>query len=113
MDSLADNRRRALKADLDTLIRLAGLPEPKREFRFHKVRRWRFDYAWEDLMLALEREGSTWKGGRHTSGSGYRQDCIKYSEAAILGWVVLRVTVDMIRDGTALDLLQRAVRSRT
>jgi hypothetical protein len=35
-------------------------------------------------------------------------DCEKYSQAAILGWTVIRVTTTMIRDGQAIDLLVQA-----
>ena len=78
------------------------------EFRFHPSRRWRFDFAWPDKKLAVEIEGGTWSGGRHTSGKGYRADCEKYSNAAIMGWAVIRVTTDMLRDGTAAKLLDLA-----
>lgn len=98
-----------MKADLTTLFRLVGLPKPKTEFRFHPSRRWRFDFAFSQIMLAVEREGGTWGRSRHTTGKGYAADCAKYNEAQILGWRVLRFTVDMIRDGRALDQLQRAV----
>lgn len=78
------------------------------EFRFHPERRWRFDYAWPDKMIAFEQEGGVWTGGRHTRGKGYENDCIKYSEAAILGWTVIRATTSMIKDGRANLLLEKA-----
>ena len=68
----------------------AGLPKPQVEYRFHPTRRWRFDYAWPDLKLAVEYEGGTWSGGRHTRALGYAKDCEKYNEAALLGWKVFR-----------------------
>lgn len=80
------------------------------EHRFHPTRRWRFDYAWPQIKLALEVEGGTWTGGRHVSGAGYSRDCEKYNEAAILGWRVLRVTTDMISSGAAFDQVERALR---
>ncbi len=83
-------------------------PGISREYKFHPTRKWRFDYCWKDKMIALECEGGTWTNGRHTRGKGYRNDCIKYSEAAILGWKVIRATTDMIKDGTAVELLERA-----
>ena len=89
-------------------IRTAGLPEPEQEYRFHPSRKWRFDFAWPDLLLAVEVEGGTWARGRHTRGKGFRGDCIKYGEALILGWQVLRATGDMIEDGTAIEMLVRA-----
>ena len=64
-------------------------------------------------MVAFEREGGTWTGGRHVSGTGYAKDCEKYSEAAILGWCVIRATTDMVKSGAALDMVERAIKTRT
>ena len=105
-------RMKAKSLGILTQIIAAGLPVPETEQRFHPTRRWRFDWMWRDLRIGLEREGSTWSGGRHTSGKGYAGDCVKYSEAAILGWLVIRFTADMERDGTALDLIRRAILAR-
>lgn len=41
-------------------------------------------------------EGGTWSQGRHTRGQGYKQDCIKYNIAALLGYRVFRFTADML-----------------
>lgn len=95
---------------LDAVLRAAGLPPPLREYRFAPPRRWRFDCAWPAQRIALEIEGGTWTGGRHVRGRGYEGDCVKYSEAALRGWRVLRVTTAMLRDGRALALLERALR---
>jgi hypothetical protein len=86
----------------------AGLPTPIREHRFAPPRRWRFDYCWPSLRLALEVEGGTWTGGRHVRGQGYERDCEKYNAAALAGWKVLRVTTGMVSDGRALSLLEQA-----
>lgn len=85
------------------------IPLPEAEYRFHLTRRWRFDFAWPEQKIALEFEGGTWSHGRHTRGKGYEGDCEKYSEAAILGWKVIRVTAAMIRDGRAMRLLKSAL----
>ena len=90
-------------------IRDAGLPEPETELKFSADRKWRFDFAWPGYRIALEIEGGTWASGRHTRGKGYEADCLKYSEAAILGWLVLRVTGGMVRNGTEVDLVKRAI----
>lgn len=89
-------------------IRAVGLPMPIEEHRFCK-RRWRFDLAWPDRKLAVEIEGGVWSSGRHTRGKGFTQDCTKYNEAVLLGWRVLRVTTDMVNDGTALIFVERAL----
>lgn len=90
-------------------IRALRLPEPEREYRFMPPRRFRFDFAWPNLMLALECEGGSWVNGAHTRGRHFEQDCEKYSEAAIRGWRVIRVTGKMVKDGRAIDLLRRAL----
>jgi very-short-patch-repair endonuclease len=92
-------------------VQFAGLPAPVAQHKFHPVRRWRFDLAWPANMLAIEIDGGIWSNGRHTRGAGYRRDCIKLNEAALLGWRVLRFTPDMVTDGTALDYITHALRT--
>lgn len=91
-------------------IKLAGLPEPQREYLFHRKRKWRFDLAWPDLMIAVEIEGGIWSGGRHVRGKGYEQDCEKYNEAQLAGWMVLRFTPGMIKRDKAGGVIEQAVR---
>ena len=79
------------------------------EFRFHPTRQWRFDWAMPHLMVAVEFEG---KGIGHFNFADYSDDCEKYSEAAILGWKVIRVTAKMVGDGRAFDLIKRAITAR-
>lgn len=95
---------------METHIRQTGLPSPIREFPFaFPARKWRFDFAWPDRLIALEVEGGTWVAGAHSRGRHFEADCIKYAEAAIRGWRVLRVTTDMVTDGRAVGLLKRAL----
>ena len=49
-------------------LRVAGLPAPEREFVFHPLRKWRFDFAWPEQFVAAEVEG----GGADLQGSGGR-----------------------------------------
>lgn len=101
--------RGALAAEMRQQLRAAGLA-PTEEHRFHVTRRWRFDFAWPAERLALEVDGATWSGGRHTRGAGYAEDCRKFAEAAILGWRVIRATSDHVRSGEALEWVERAMR---
>lgn len=98
-----------IKIDPATLFmyQLTGtkLPYPKREFRFHEKRQWRFDFAWPESKLAVEIEGGTWINGRHTRGLGYAKDCEKYNEATRAGWKVYRFTSNMIIEGKAIKFL--------
>ena len=100
-----------LEAKLAFQIRVAGLPEPEREYQFAKSigRRWRFDFAYVDCKWGIEVDGGVYSGGRHTRGSGFTKDCEKMNSAAILGWRVLRFTGAMVYDGSALQTLEWAL----
>lgn len=93
---------------LATLIKWEKLPDPSREYVFSE-RRWRFDFAWWQQKVAVEVEGGTWISGRHTRGSSFEKDCVKYNEAALRGWRVFRVTPAMIEDGRAIQTIRRAL----
>ncbi|QRH11503.1 hypothetical protein [Vibrio parahaemolyticus] len=99
----------ALEQALLFQIKAMGLALPEKEYRFHETRRWRFDFAYPEQQLAVEVEGGTWAGGRHTRGSGYEKDCEKYNEAALRGWSVLRFTGSMIKSGKAVGTLKEAL----
>ena len=95
----------------DILARALGLPAAVAEYRFHPVRRWRFDFAWPGKQVAVEVEGVTKWGaiGRHQSAGGYAKDCEKYNAAAELGWRVFRYTQDMIGE-EAIEQVRRALK---
>jgi very-short-patch-repair endonuclease len=109
---------------IDEQIEDAKLPHPVTEYFFAKRiwRQWRFDYCWPDYRIALEIEGLAFgrivetkdgdkvrtAGGRHATGAGMQADCEKYSWAAILGWLVIRATTQMVRRGEAIELLKQA-----
>jgi hypothetical protein len=94
---------------LDRLLAAAGLPVPLREYRFHPVRRWRFDLAWPAFWVAAEIEGGYATGGRHVRPKGFLGDLEKYTEAACLGWRILRLTPRQLARGELVDLLRRAL----
>lgn len=68
------------------------------EHKFHKVRKFRFDIAIPDMMLAIEYEGLMSKKSGHTTIDGYVSDCTKYNLAQIDGWTVLRYTAKNYED---------------
>jgi very-short-patch-repair endonuclease len=82
------------------------------EYRFHPVRRWRFDLAILSAMVALEVDGGGWVGGKHHRPAGRRIDNEKSREAQRLGWLVLRVDCEHVRTGEALALLVEFARER-
>lgn len=96
-----------------------GLPQPSLhalaplgELVFAPPRRWRFDLAWPDRMLAVEVDGAVWTQGRHTRGSGFIEDCVKLNTATNLGWRVLRIPGPHVKDGTAIRFLREALAFR-
>lgn len=89
-----------------------GLPTPVAEYPFHPERRWRFDYAWPDQKIAIEVEGGIWTGGRHTSQGGFIGDMEKYTEAAVMGWCVIRITPKALMTLHSVGLVKRAIQRR-
>ena len=99
------------KSDLEKqfakhLSEYPNIPEPIQEHKFHAVRRWRFDFAWPELGFAVEIEGGTWSGGRHTRGSGFAKDCEKYNTAVYDGWHVMRFTGGQVKNKTAVKMVR-------
>jgi hypothetical protein len=84
-----------LEATFDYYWRVYGGPALVEEYRFHPERKWRFDRALPDKLIAIEIEGGIHSGGRHTRGKGFTGDCEKYNQAVLLGWRVFRFTSDM------------------
>ena len=104
----------------------AQLPPPVREYRFARevvgdgpgirkrlraagLKDWRFDFAWPSLRIAVEIEGGIWVRGAHVRGEKFTDDCEKYNFATLLGWKVYRFTAVMVKDGRALDTIERAL----
>lgn len=81
----------------------------KTEHRFHPVRRWRWDWADPDALLAIEVDGMGRAGGfgRHQRPAGMSSDREKDVEGQILGWRVAHVTTRQIANGSAYPLLER------
>ena len=98
-----------LEDDLAWMIRVAGLPDPEREYRFHPSRRWRADFAWETHRLLVECEGGLWIRGRHNRADGYERDLIKYNTAALAGRKVLRFSADQIDSGYAITVIEQPI----
>ena len=103
----------ALEETLALQILVMKLPAPVREYKFHPVRRWRLDFAWPEIMLAVEVEGGGWMTkSRHTSGAGFRSDMDKYHAAMDLGWTIYRCDGALINDGRAVALVQKLIEAK-
>lgn len=126
---VSDQKIKAQNSDFFfDLIISSGLPKPEQELRFHHTRRWRFDYAWPELMLAVEVEGGIFthrrgtfvdkkgkvrkKQSRHLTIKGFEEDAIKYANAEILGWHVMRFSTRQCKNGVAIDLIKEYIEKR-
>jgi very-short-patch-repair endonuclease len=88
-------------------IKETNLPIPTREHKFHQTRKWRFDLAWIGPKLAVEVEGGIWVYGRHNRAVTFLKDMEKYNNACLLGWSVLRLSTDMVKNGEGLNLITK------
>lgn len=86
--------------------------EAVKEYRFHPVRRWRFDYAIVEHKIAIEVEGGVFTQGRHTRPLGFLGDIEKYNNATTLGWSVLRVTPDSLISSQTLGLIRETIKNK-
>ena len=91
-------------------IRAKRMPPPKREWIAVPGRKFRFDFAWPDLMLLVEVQGGIWTKGGHSTGVGISRDCEKGNLATLLGWRVLHVTSEQIKAGKAIQWIEQAMK---
>lgn len=89
-----DANKLMIRQTLDTIF---GAERVDTEFRFHPVRRWRFDFAVPEIRLAVEYNGHggfVKAGGisRHGSITGMTGDAEKLNAAIGQGWRVLQFT---------------------
>jgi very-short-patch-repair endonuclease len=79
-------------------VKLHPCNQPVREHVFHPIRKWRIDFAWPHLKLAVEIESSV-----HRIKSRFASDIPKYNELQKQGWTLLRYTRQMVEAGMAID----------
>lgn len=109
----------------------------QKEYRFHPIRRWKFDIAFPSRKVAVEIDGGGFgrpvvcqrclqtvkrktakgktvivrEGGRHNTGTGANADNEKFNAAAMLGWRVLRFTTSALARnmGAAINTIRAAL----
>lgn len=108
------------KADFINQLALTKLPLPSHgdekygcifpEHQFHSTRKWRFDFAWPLLKVAVEYQGIFGKKtASHASVSGIARDCEKFTEASLDGWVLILINAKTVENGQALTWTERAL----
>lgn len=78
------------------------------EYKFHPVRKWRYDFALSKGIL-IDVDGAIWTQGHHTRGQGIEDDFEKMNEAALLGWRVLKFSTGQCKSGYAIETIKRAM----
>lgn len=79
---------------------IAAKVEYAKEYRFDKIRRFRFDYAAPSIKVAWEYDGLVFNSNKaistgmsgHTSVLGFTSNCTKINLAQLQGWRVFRYT---------------------
>ena len=87
----------------------AGIPAPVAEHRFHPIRKWRFDFAWPDQLLAIEIQGGIFNNGRHSSGAAMLKEWEKLNTAAGMGWRLLYTQPGDCHKAVTLDAIRTAL----
>lgn len=84
------------------------------EFRFHPVRKWRFDGAYPTLKIAFEYQGGIFMRGKsgHSNAKGAMRDWEKFNEAQLDGWIVLQFGPIETQTGIAMQTIERAIKLR-
>lgn len=100
-----------LEAKFARFWSLLGGPPLETEVKFHQTRRWRADFAHLPSRTLIEIEGGIYVNGRHNRASGFNADMEKYLEAALAGWLVIRLGDDQIT-ASYVERLKRLVSER-
>ena len=84
-------RKRLENIFMEMWLRCDGNPRlPVEQFQFHATRKWRFDFAWPAVRLAVEIQGGGFVNGKHNRGATQAKDHEKMNAAQADGWCVLQ-----------------------
>ena len=105
----------AAEAELALQLRASKIPFA-RQYAFHSRRRFRADFAvWAVSGAAnpilVEVDGAKYgKPGAHQRVDGIDYDCRRAAEALVEGYLMLRVSSRMVKDGTALQYIEKLLK---
>lgn len=106
-----DLRQTVLEGLIKDICRVLGV-EAEYEYRFHPVRKWRFDVAFPEAMVAVEIEGGVWSYGRHNRAATFLRDMEKYNEATMAGWSILRYAWKDVESGAIVEPICKTIALR-
>lgn len=85
------------------------------EWPFHPTRKWRFDYYFPRVKIAVEVDGGLFNAymgkhaGRHSGGVGQKNDMDKCNEAAAMGIRVFHFIPDEMYASANIELIKRGI----
>ena len=115
---LKRHKNERFERELAFQIKAHGFPEPHEQYQFAEElgRRFRADFAWpaREYRFLVEVQGGIWRrgGGAHSHPQNIERDVEKQQIASLLGWFVVPVITDQVKNGTAIAVLERLFASR-
>ena len=106
-----------LEAELRGHLQVMQL-DPVCQFKFHVERKWRFDFAFPDVLVCVDVDGGVFaaengtEAGRHARGAGIVAGFEKRNAAAELGYLVLCYGPPQVKSGEAALQIERIVNAR-
>lgn len=97
-------------------IKILPLCWPKRnewiaEYRFHPIRKWRFDWAYLAAKIAMEINGGIFmRRGRHSGGVGQLRDFEKLNMAQSMGWKIFQFIPSQVNSGEASSFMTEVIK---
>jgi len=96
---------------LDKIILKELKLKTEKEYKFHPIRKWKFDFCIPSIRVAIEIEGAVWTQGRHTRGAGFIADMEKYNTATAMGWRIFRIVPGDY--GKALRFIEQLIKTES
>lgn len=82
----------------------------EQELKFQPDRKWKVDFHLVDKKILVEDEGGIWISGRHTRSKGYLGDLEKYNATTMMGFQVVRFSIDQLKSGHVIQQIEKKVR---
>jgi very-short-patch-repair endonuclease len=95
-------------------VKALKLPTPRRNFRFHPIRKFEIDWAWPEQKIGIEIQGGIWiPGGKgaHSRPMNIVRDMTKHNLLLDLGWRVWHFTPREVIDGVAIQHIDKVLRA--
>ena len=96
----------ALEEKFLSIWRTLNGPDLLREYRFHPVRKWKFDFVHVKSSTAIEVNGGLWIKSGHSTGSGIGRDYEKANAAILCGYQLFQLSSDMLNARYVLDIIE-------